>query len=54
MFGKNKKPASVSAGGLDLLISCGRLLLAAAVRRHGGSMMVVMAVMVARLHLLLP
>jgi len=45
----------LSAGGLWCFsISCVRLLQAAAVRRHGMPMMVVMAVMVTGLHLLLP
>jgi hypothetical protein len=50
---KTKKPTSVIAGGLGISeISLAVLLdQAMAVRRHGVSMMVVMAVMVAGLHL---
>src|SRR5689334_11432848 len=51
---ENEKPAGEFAGGLvgsfDLV---GRLVQAIAVRRHGMSMMVVMAVMMADLHLFL-
>jgi len=49
---KNEKPAGGFAGGLVNLRSGGPFLdQAIAVRRHGVSMMVVMAVMVADLHL---
>jgi|SRR6516164_2561066 hypothetical protein len=48
-----KKPASLLAGGLwCFLISLADLPQAIAVRRHGMSMVVVIAVMVAELHLL--
>jgi hypothetical protein len=46
-----KKPVGWSAGGLVKLDLSGLLVQAMAVRRHGCSMMVVMTVMVAALHL---
>jgi hypothetical protein len=50
---ETKKPAGLVAGGLgDSLDLVGRLHQAIAVRRHGVSMMVVMTVMMAALHLL--
>ena len=49
-----KSPPALYAGGLGVSDLSGRLLQAIAVRRHGMSMMVVMAVMVAELHLFLP
>jgi len=50
---KNQKPVGSSAGGLlESLDLAGRLVQAIAVRRHGGSMMVVMAMIAAALHLL--
>jgi hypothetical protein len=54
LFFETKKPASLIAGGLRIPDLWGRLVQAATVRRHGMSMMVVMAVMMADLHLLLP
>ena len=48
-----KKPAGVFAGGLVILFDLsGRLAQAIAVRRHGGPMMMVVAVMAEALHLL--
>jgi DNA uptake protein ComE-like DNA-binding protein len=47
-----KKPASVVAGGLGSFDLSGRLDQAMAVRRHGGSMMMVVTVMAVALHLL--
>jgi NaMN:DMB phosphoribosyltransferase len=46
-----KKPAGIGAGGLGVSDLSGRLHQAMAVRRHGGSMMVVMAGMAVALHL---
>jgi hypothetical protein len=48
-----KKPASLVAGGLGIFSDLdGRLIQAMAVRRHGGSMMMVVTVMAVALHLL--
>jgi hypothetical protein len=50
---KTKKPTGLVAGGLGCFLrSLWPLHQAMAVRRHGGSMMVVMAVMAAALHLI--
>jgi len=48
---KSKSPSASVPAGLNLSISLAVLVQAMAVRRHGGSMMVVMAVMAAVLHL---
>jgi hypothetical protein len=50
MIVANKSPPASSPAGLGLLISLADLHQAMAVRRHGITMMVVMAVMVAELH----
>jgi hypothetical protein len=50
---ERKKPAGLVAGGLGCFSNLsGRLDQAKAVRRHGVSMMVVMTVMAAALHLI--
>ncbi len=46
-----QKPAGLAAGGLDVSDLLGLLVQAVTVRRHGMSMMMVVAVMVAELHL---
>jgi len=52
-FGETKKPLAESPAGLgDSLDLSGRLLQAMAVRRHGSSMMMVVTVMAAALHLI--
>jgi hypothetical protein len=52
-LGKRKNPLAESPAGLgDSLDLSGRLLQAMTVRRHGISMMVVMTVMAAALHLI--
>jgi hypothetical protein len=51
---KMKSPPAFSPAGLGLLISLADLSQAMAVRRHGFTVMVVMAVMVAKLHCLHP
>jgi len=51
-FAQRKNPPALVAGGLVILRSVGPFLVQAiAVRRHGDSMMVVMTVMAAALHL---
>jgi hypothetical protein len=51
--GKRKSPLAGSPAGLgDSLDLSGRLLQAMAVRRHGSSMMMVVTVMAAALHLI--
>src|ERR1039458_3017641 len=51
LAGNTKKPAGWVAGGLGFFDLSGRLHQALAVRRHGGSMMMVMTVMAVALHL---
>ena len=49
---QTKSPQADSPAGFDVSDLSGRLVQAIAVRRHGSSMMVVMTVMAAALHLL--